>query len=130
MSVSLAVVEAALLAMRTAIVGASAPAGGWHVGEPDPQTVVWPWVDLQATWTQAPGTGEATVVETIHAKDRDEAVVLADLLVQSLRNRAYGAPAAGVRIVGHDLLAGPRVVRRLTSTTAELTWSVLIGWRP
>ena len=118
MSVSLAAVEAALVAMRTAIVGASAPVGGWHVGEPDPQTVVWPWVDLQTTWTQAPGTGEATVVETVHAKDRDEAVALADLLVQFLRNRSYGAPAAGVRIVGHDLLAGPRVVRRMTSTTA------------
>jgi hypothetical protein len=127
-SISLALVEAALVAMRQAALGAAAPAGGWVLGLQDPGTVRWPYVDLDVQWNQARGTAEATVVETVHANTRDEAVAIAARLATALTERSYAG--TGVRIIGHELLTGPRVHRRMESTTAELTWRASIGWKP
>lgn len=127
-SVDLALVEAALKAMRQAVLGADAPAGGWILGQEDGGTVLWPYVDLEAQWNETQGTAEVTVVERIHANARPEAVSLAAKLVNALNLRSYAG--TGVRIIGHQLLAGPRVHRQVTGTTAELTWRAVIGWKP
>lgn len=127
-SISLALVEAALVAMRQAALGANAPAGGWVLGFQDPATVRWPYVDLEVQWNQSRGTAEATVVETVHAVTREEAVAIATKISTALTLRSY--TGTGVRIIGHELLTGPRVHRRMESTTAEFTWRVSIGWKP
>ncbi len=128
MSVSydLALVEKALVAMRGALLGGGAPAGGWVLGQQEPDTNAWPYVDLEVQWNHAGATAEATVVETIHANTREEAIDLASRIATALHRRSFVAP--GLRIVGHDLLTGPRVHRRALSTTAELTWRVSIAW--
>jgi len=126
-SIDLAGVEAALVAMRQAALGAGAPAGGWVLGLQDPGTVRWPYVDLEVQWNQARGTAEATVTETVHATTRDEAVAVAARISTALTLRSY--QGSGVRIVGHELLTSPEVHRRMESTTAKLTWRVLLGWK-
>lgn len=127
-SIDLALVEAALVAMRQALLGAKAPKGGWVLGLQDPGTVVWPYVDLDVQWNQAEATGAATVVETVHANTRPEALAIAAKIATTLTRRSYAG--TGVRIIGHELVTGPRVHRQATGTTAELTWRAPIGWKP
>jgi hypothetical protein len=127
-SISLDVVEEALKAMREAILGADAPAGGWVPGIQDQGTVRWPYVDLEFQWSGPEGTANGTLTETVHATTRGEAVTIAAKISTALNRRSYAG--TGVQIIGHELLTSPELHRRMESTTAKLTWRVVIGWKP
>ena len=123
-AISTTTLIAALVAMRTAMLGTSLVKGGWQEVDANPHPI-WPYAEFDVE-TSSWDRQTFIITETIHSDESAAGRTIADTIVSTLDGRSY--QGTGVYLKSHLITDGPKRRRAYEQTQFVIVWEVVALW--